>query len=172
MGIENDISGEDYLAELKMNIPDEMKAPLVQNMLATFWVSTVLQFAQKVGTEESMEVIGPMMENIGISKAESMLRVMPPLENNALGLGAWTNTWEELMGIEGYIESASPERVVKIVTKCPIADGKADKVVCDLFACSLKGAGSVISPGFMFHQTHSLLKGDKNCRWVIERIKE
>jgi hypothetical protein len=24
----------------------------------------------------------------------------------------------------------------------------------------------------MFYQTHGLMKGDKYCRWIIERIKE
>ena len=45
-------------------------------------------------------------------------------------------------------------------------------VLCALFACSRKGAGSVISPGFLFNPTHSLMKDDKKCRWVIERKSE
>ncbi|MGD1060820.1 MAG: hypothetical protein ABR879_05125 [Methanomassiliicoccales archaeon] len=158
--------------EPRLPIPDEMKGPLVQQMLATFWLSTVLTFIKQAGTEESMQVMGPMMVNIGISKAESMLRMMPPLENNALGFAAWTNSWEELLGVEGRIEEASPERVVKVNTKCPLAEGGGQQVMCDLLACSLKGAGSVIAPGYMYHQTHGLLKGDKYCRWVIENIKE
>ena len=97
--------------------------------------------------------------------------MIPPLEKNALGFAAWTNTWEEMLGIEGYIESASQEKVVKINTKCPLAEAGKMPVVCDLLACSLKGAGSVINPDFMFYYTNSLMKGDKNCRWVIERIK-
>lgn len=116
--------------------------------------------------------MGPTLENIGVSKAESMLRMIPPLEPNALGFAAWTNSWEDMMGIEGEIESASPERVVKVITKCPFAEQEGNtQLMCDLFACTLKGAGSVISPGFMFYQTHGFLRGDKYCRWVIERIK-
>ncbi|HVO78247.1 MAG TPA: hypothetical protein VMS79_05200 [Methanomassiliicoccales archaeon] len=130
-----------------------------------------MTFIKRAGTEDSMQVMGPMMVNMGRSKAESMLRIMPPLEKNALGFAAWTNTWEEMLGIEGRIESASPDRVVKVVTKCPLAEQGVDKVTCDLLACSLKGAGEVISPGYMFYQTQSLLEGDKNCRWVIERVK-
>jgi predicted ArsR family transcriptional regulator len=160
------------LTELKINIPDEMRAPLVQNMLATFWMSTVLAFAQKYGTEESLEIAGPMMESIGRSKVESMRGLIPPLEENALGLGAWGESWSDLMGIEGENVEVGPERCVRIDTKCPVADAKADPVVCDLMTCSLKGAGSVIAPGFIVYRTHSMTKGDKYCRYVIERAKE
>jgi hypothetical protein len=159
------------LSELSMEIPDQMKGPLVQQMLATFWISTVVGFIKQAGTEESMQVMGPMLENIGRSKAESMLRMIPPLESNALGFAAWTNTWEEMMGIEGHIESASPEKVVKVITKCPFAQESHTPVMCDLLACCLKGAGSVIRPGFMFYQTHGFLRGDDHCRWVIERVR-
>ncbi|MCU0861411.1 MAG: L-2-amino-thiazoline-4-carboxylic acid hydrolase [Methanomassiliicoccales archaeon] len=159
------------MSEYVIPIPEEQKGPLVQQMLATFWVSTVLGFIKQAGTEESMQIMGPMMENIGRSKAESMLRVMPPLEDNALGFAAWTNTWEELMGIEGRIIEASPERVVKVVDKCPLAEGGARPVMCELLSCSLKGAGSVISPGFIFYTTHTITQGDKQCRWVIEHKK-
>ena len=96
------------MQEVRMEIPDHMKAPMVQEILVTFWISTVLGFVKQAGMEESMQVMGPMIESIGRSKAESMLRMIPPLENNALGLDAWTNTWEDLIRIEGYIESASP----------------------------------------------------------------
>lgn len=155
-----------------MEMDERMKGPFVQNMLATFWMSTVFGFVKLVGSEEAMQVMGPTLENIGVSKAQSMLKVIPPLEPNALGFAAWTNLWEEMMGIVGDFESASPERVVKIITKCPFAEQEGNtQMMCDLFSCTLKGAGSVISPGFMFHQTHGFLKGDKYCRWVIERIK-
>jgi predicted hydrocarbon binding protein len=126
---------------------------------------------KKAGTEESMEIMGPMMENIGVAKAQSMMKVIPKLEDNALGFAAWTNTWEELLGIEGHIAESSPERVVKIITKCPLAEEGVSPVMCDLLACSLKGAGSVISPDFFFFNTHMKTRGDDKCRWVIERKK-
>ena len=161
------------MSELSMNIPDEKQAPMVAQMLGTFWMSTILAFVKHAGTEESMQVMGPMLVNIGRSKAESMMRVLPPFEKNALGFAKWTNGWEDMMGIEGVITEASPERVVKVITKCPLAEQEgASPIMCDLFACSLKGSGSVIAPGFMFHQTHNPMRGDKNCRWVIERIKD
>jgi len=161
------------LPEFRMEIPDEMKAPMVAQMMGTFWMSTILAFIKKAGTEESMQVMGPTLEQIGRVKAESMMRVLPPFEKNALGFATWTNSWEEMMGIEGEIKEASPERVVKVITKCPLVEEKgASPIMCDLFACSLKGAGSVIAPGFMFYQTHNPMRGDKNCRWVIERMKE
>lgn len=159
------------MPEFSMEIPDAAKAPLVAQMMGTFWMTTLLAFIKQAGTEESMQVMGPMLENIGISKAVSMMKVMPPLEKNALGFATWTNTWEEMLGIEGQIVESSPERVVKVITKCPLAVEGASPIMCDLFACSLKGAGSVIAPGFMFHQTDNLMNGDKNCRWVIERMK-
>lgn len=167
-----EVYGGDKLTQLTMEIPDEKKAPMVAQMMGTFWMSTILAFIQKAGTEESMEVMGPMLENIGVAKAESMVKVLPPFEKNALGFATWTNGWEEMMGIEGTIEEASPERVVKVISSCPLAVEGASPIMCDLFACSLKGAGSVIAPGFMFYQTHNPMRGDKYCRWVIERIKE
>ena len=48
------------MQQINMEIPEQMKGPLVQNMLATFWVSTVLGFIEKAGSEESMQVMGPM----------------------------------------------------------------------------------------------------------------
>lgn len=169
----SEIEGGMDASELSMDVPDEMKAPMVAQMMGTFWMSTILAFVKQAGTEESMQVMGPMMVNIGISKAESMVKVLPPFEKNALGFAKWTNGWEEMMGIEGVITEASSERVVKVVTKCPIAEEEgASPIICDLFTCCLKGAGSVIAPGFMFYQTHNPMRGDKNCRWVIERIKD
>jgi hypothetical protein len=164
-------SGE--TADFSLGLPDEKKAPAVAQMMGTFWMTTILSFASKAGTEESMAVMGPTLERIGVSKAESMTRVLPPFEKNALGFAKWTNGWEEMMGIEGEIVEASPERVVKVISKCPIADeAGASPLICDLFSCSLKGAGKVIAPGFMFYQTHNPMRGDKYCRWVIERFKE
>jgi hypothetical protein len=160
-------------ADFSLGLQDEMKAPAVAEMMATFWMTTILSFATKLGSEESMSVVGPALERIGVAKAESMKKVLPPFEKNALGFAKWSNGWEEMMGIEGEIVEASPERVVKVITKCPIAEEKgASPLICDLFSCSLKGAGSVIAPGFMFYQTHNPMKGDKYCRWVIERVKE
>jgi hypothetical protein len=164
---------ESDLPQFSLGIPDESKAPMVTQMLGTFWMSTILAFATRAGTEESMQVLGPVIENIGRSKAESMMRVLPPFEKNALGFARWTNGWEELMGIEGEITEASPERVVKVITKCPVLEMEgASPIMCDLFECSLKGSSAIIAPGFMFHQTHNPLRGAKYCRWVIERIKE
>ena len=159
------------MQQLRIDIPEDKKAPMVAEMMGTFWMTTILAFIKKAGTEESMDIMGPMLENLGVSKAESMVKMLPPLEKNALGFAKWTNSWEEMMGIVGTIEEATPERVVKKISSCPMAVEGASPVICDLFACSLKGAGSVIAPGFMFYQTHNLMRGDKNCRWVIERIK-
>jgi predicted ArsR family transcriptional regulator len=153
---------------LSMPVPEDMKGPLVMDMLATFWLSTVLDFIKKVGTEDAMQIMGPTLERIGVAKAESMMKMMPPLEKNAYGLAAWTNTWEEMMGIEGYIESASPEKVVKVNTKCPFSEGGSE-VMCDLLTCSLKGAANVISPGYFIHMTHKMTSGDSMCRWVVEK---
>jgi len=35
-----------------------------------------------------LQMIGPMIDNIGVAKAQSMLKVIPPLEPNAEGFGA------------------------------------------------------------------------------------
>ena len=68
------------MSELSMNIPDEKQAPMVAQMMGTFWMSTILSFVKHAGTDESMQVMGPMLVNIGISKAESMVKVLPPFE--------------------------------------------------------------------------------------------
>ena len=156
-----------------IEIPENRKGPLIQNMLATFWMSTVTGFIKLAGTEKSMELMGPMLHDIGISKAQSMLRGIPPLEPNALGFAKWTNSWEDMMGIEGDFEMVSPERVVKVISKCPFAEQEGNtQIMCDLFSCTLNGAATIISPGFVFKQTHGLLNGDKYCRWVIERSSD
>lgn len=156
------------MSELILEVPEEKKAPMVQDMLATLWVTTVIGLVKEVGPDKALEVVGPMMESAGRSKAELMFQQIPKPENNALGLAAWTNTWEVLLGIEGKIDEASPERVVKTNTKCSLAASKCP-VLCDLIGCSLKGSGSVISPDFKFYTTHKMTQGDEVCRWVIER---
>lgn len=163
--------GGNEMPEFTMEIPDKYKAPMVAEMMGTFWLSTILEFIKKAGTEESMGIMGPMMERIGVAKAQTLLPMLPPLEKNALGFATWTNSWEEMMGIEGEIVEASPDRVVKINPKCPFANKDSSPVVCDLFECCLKGAGSIIAPGFMFHVTHNPMRGAPYCRWVIERMK-
>ena len=46
------------MQQINMEIPEQMKGPLVQNMLATFWVSTVLGFIEKADILKELKAAG------------------------------------------------------------------------------------------------------------------
>jgi hypothetical protein len=56
------------------------------------------------------------------------------------------------MGIEGRIVESTPERVVKVITKCPMAQEEgATQAMCDLFGHCRKGSIYVIAPGLRWY---------------------
>ena len=54
-------------------------------------------------------------------------------------------------------------------TKCPLS--KAPAEVCQCMECAVAGIGDVVGPEYVFRTTHLMTKGDKACRWVVEKKK-
>ncbi|HUL38654.1 MAG TPA: hypothetical protein VLU38_00030, partial [Methanomassiliicoccales archaeon] len=75
--------------------------------------------------------------------------------------------WEDMMGIQGRIEEATPNRVIKVITACPLS--KAPVQACESLACACQGMADELSPNYKFNATHFMTKGDSYCRWVVEK---
>jgi predicted hydrocarbon binding protein len=156
------------MAELpKYEVSPQEGAALMSETMIKWWLAAVGTMTHVMGSENAMKAYGPVMKMIGKESTEELNKKLNINSKDAIALGSLVNFWEGMMGIEGRIEEASPKRVVKVITGCPLS--KAPYEACHSLTCACQGMSEVVSPDFKFHATHFMTKGDPYCRWVVEK---
>jgi predicted ArsR family transcriptional regulator len=156
------------MAELpRYQVSPQEAAALMSESMVKWWLGALGTMVHVMGSENAMKAYGPVMRGIGKEKMEEMNKQLNITSKDAIALGSVVNLWEDMMGIQGRVEEATPNRVVKVNTVCPLS--KAPHEACKALDCAIHGMRDVVSPDFKFTSTHLMTKGDPYCRWVIER---
>jgi predicted ArsR family transcriptional regulator len=156
------------MAELpKYQVSPQEGAALMSETMVKWWLAAVGTMAHVMGSENAMKAYGPVIASIGRQSTEELNKKFNITSRDAIALASLVNFWEGMMGIEGRIDEATPDRVVKVITACPLS--KAPVEACQSLTCACQGMADVLSPDYRFHATHFMTKGDKYCRWVVEK---
>ncbi|MCX6651296.1 MAG: hypothetical protein NT131_06550 [Methanomassiliicoccales archaeon] len=156
------------MAELpKYEVGPQEATAIMSDAMVKWWLAAVGTMTHAMGSENAMKAYGPAMEMIGKESTEELNKKLKITSKDAIALGSLVNFWEGMMGIQGRIEEASPKKVVKVITGCPLS--KAPYEACLSLTCACQGMAAVVSPDFKFHATHFMTKGDSYCRWVVEK---
>ncbi len=160
--------GKLEMAELpKYEVSPQEGAALMSETMVKWWLAALGTMTQTMGSEKAMKAYGPAMKEIGRQSTVELNKKLNIDSKDAIALGSLVNFWENMMGIQGKIEEATPDRVVKVITGCPFS--KAPIEACQSLVCACKGMGEELSPGYAFRATHFMPKGDPYCRWVVEK---
>ncbi|MCG7845190.1 MAG: L-2-amino-thiazoline-4-carboxylic acid hydrolase [Methanomassiliicoccales archaeon] len=155
----------EQLKEITMS-RDEKDAMLSEAM-SQWWLGAIGTMMKTMGPEETMKAYGPTMRQIGRDWATRFVKEKGYKGNDAIATASVIRMWEKMMGIEGKVLEASPNRVVVKNTKCPLSGAMPQ--ACSSLECAIWGHLDVISPGYRFVSKHHMTKGDPYCEWVIEK---
>ncbi len=145
---------------------DEKEAMLGQAM-SQWWLGAIATMMKAMGPEAAMKAYGPTMRQIGRDWANQFVREKGFKGHDAMATASVIRMWESMMGIEGKVLEASPDKVVVRNTSCPLA--KAMPQACQSLECAIWGHVDVISPGYRFESRAAMTKGDPHCEWCIEK---
>jgi predicted hydrocarbon binding protein len=151
----------------KIKVPEAQQQAMLVEAMSGWWLAALGTLVKTLGPEAAMKAYGPAMREIGKQKTAEMVQKMGSPGSDAIGLASLVDFWEEAMGIEGKVIEVSPEKVVKINTKCPMS--KTMPEVCVSMECAVLGFSDVLNPEFHMRATHMMTKGDPHCEWVVER---
>lgn len=151
----------------KYQISPQEGGALMSETMVKWWLAAVGTMAQAMGSENAMKAYGPIMRSIGRDSTGDLAKKFHITSKDAIALGSLVNFWEDMMGIQGRIEEATPNKVIKVISACPLS--KAPVEACESLVCACQGMADVVSPDFKFRPTHYMTKGDSYCRWVVEK---
>jgi predicted ArsR family transcriptional regulator len=151
----------------KYEVSPQEGVALMSDAMVKWWLGALGTLTHVMGTENAMKAYGPVMRQIGKEKMEEMNQKLNITSEDAIALGSVVNLWEDMMGIQGRVEEATPDRVVKVNTACPFS--KAPHEACRSLECAIAGMRDVLSPEYKFVATHVMTRGDPYCRWVVEK---
>jgi hypothetical protein len=122
----------------------------------------------KLGSREALELVRPYVFDLGKKVGESAPQ-SGIKGKDAIAIGTLVHTVEqEVLKIEGEIKEASPDKVVKVCTKCALKDCAPE--TCMQFESLVAGEIDAIAPGqYTWKLTKIMPKGDKVCEWVVEK---
>ena len=87
--------------------------------------------------------------------------------NDALAIGTLVDLGDEAMLIKGRVIEASPDRVVKEITKCPMQHMPVD--LCYAWEAQCQGMVEAINPQYKGSTVKTIAGGDPVCQVVIEK---
>jgi predicted ArsR family transcriptional regulator len=151
----------------KFEVSPQEATALMSDAMVKWWLGALGTMTHVMGSENAMKAYGPVMRQMGKETMEETNKKLNITSRDAIALGSAVNLWEDMMGIQGRIDEATSNRVVKVITVCPFS--KAPHEACQSLACACQGMGDVVSPGYKFNATHFMTKGDPYCRWVVEK---
>jgi len=145
---------------------DEREA-MLSDAMSQWWLGAIATMMKAMGPEATMKAYGPTMRQIGRGWAERFVKEKGYHGHDAMATAAVIRMWEGMMGIQGKVLEASPDKVVVRNTACPLA--KAMPQACESLECAIWGHLDVISPGYRFDSRANMTKGDPYCEWCIEK---
>lgn len=151
----------------QMEMPEAEKSQFVQQTMSSWWVTSVIALVKTVGPEKALEVLGPMMYNLGKDHAIKGEMNKMVEGSDAPALASLIHMFEETMGIKGEIIEVGEERVAKINTSCPLSECPPE--ICHLIGCYAQGTAKVVAPEYTFVLEEAMTKGDSECRWVVRK---
>ncbi|MBI3184403.1 MAG: hypothetical protein HYZ28_19895 [Myxococcales bacterium] len=137
---------------------------------ATFVDTVELLFkalAERADSEELREVLYRAFYERGKRLGEKAPLERLGLSSDAMGIAVFPHLSDEGMQIEGTIVEASPTRVVKEVTKCPMQHISAD--LCHAYDGMMLGMVEGMNPAYKCSLPQCLSRGDSVCRVVVEK---
>ena len=156
------------MAEVQVpRLPPEVAHQQAVALLSRAAAMLMQAMVDRFGSEETYRIIYPYFKQLG----KEMAPLAPQIGitgNDALALSAITHLLEEqVLGVEGKPIDASPDRVVKQVTRCPLQNLPMD--VCNSFQPICDGIAEVINPQYRWYITKAIPKGDPICEFIWER---
>jgi len=155
----------DALKEISVS-RDEREA-MLSDAMSQWWLGALATMNKALGPEAAMKAYGPTMREIGRGWAQRFVEEKGHQGNDAMATASVIRMWEKMMGIEGKVIEASPERVTVRNTKCPMS--KAMPEACKSLDCAIWGHLDVISPGYRLVSNQKMTMGDPYCEWTIEK---
>ena len=156
------------MAEVQVpRLPPEVAHQQAVILLSRAAAMLMQAMVDRFGSEETYRTIYPYFKQMGKEMA-SLAPQVGITGNDALALSAITHVLEEqVLGVEGKPVEASPDRVVKQVTRCPLQNLPMD--VCNSFQPICDGIAEVINPQYRWFITKAIPKGDPICEFIWEK---
>jgi hypothetical protein len=156
------------MAEVQvLRLPPEVAHQQAVALLSRAAAMLMQAMIDRFGSEETYRIIYPYFKQMGKEMA-SLAPQIGITGNDALALSAITHVLEEqVLGVEGKPIDASPDRVVKRVTACPLQNLPMD--VCNSFQPICDGIAEVINPQYKWYITQAIPKGDPICEFIWEK---
>lgn len=130
--------------------------------------ATLLQaMIDKLGPEETQRVIYPYFKELG-KRTGRRLPKLGFAGKDAITIGEWIDFLEDqVLLVEGKLTEKSPDRVVKVITKCPLQ--KLPGAFCAAFQGQIDGILEEVNPQLRWYQTRVIPNGFETCEWVVEK---
>ena len=156
------------MAEVQLpKLPEEKAHRMAIRSLGEQCDALTLALVNKFGSEEAQKLIYPYLFKMGKQAASAMPR-WGVAGKDALAIAAWMDFVEEqLLKVEGKFTEASPERVVKEITRCPLQHLSVD--FCKSFESIAEGVCEGVNPQYRYRLTKIIPAGDSVCEWVVEK---
>ena len=97
------------------------------------------------------------------------VRKLPSPNRNSIMAAEIIDRGERAALIKGRIIEKSPERVVKKITSCPVADLGLSPYYCELMGYTAQGICKGVDDRLKFTSIRCMTKGDPYCEWIVER---
>ena len=156
------------MAEVQVpRLPPEVAHQQAVALLSRAAAMLMQAMVDRFGSEETYRIIYPYFKQMGKEMA-SLAPQIGITGNDALALSALTHLLEEqVLGVEGKPTEASPNRVVKHVTRCPLQGLPMD--VCYSFQPICDGIAEAINPQYRWVLTKAIPRGDPICEFIWEK---
>ncbi len=139
----------------------------MKKILHQFLTLAVKEMVKAHGSDETLEIMGPIMKQGGKKAAATALQEHEILERDGIAISSLIDLWEGALGVRGEIVEKSAVSVVKVARECPFAEQPPE--LCSLFGLFIDGFCEVINPEYEWCQTHKMTSGDRECRWVCRK---
>jgi hypothetical protein len=156
------------MVELKVpQIPPEMAHEQIVTIMGTMSAMILQSIVDKFGSKEAQKMIYPYLKQMGKQMA-GMGPQMGITGKDAMAIASLIHLLEKQMfRVVGEPTEVSPNKVVKVNTKCPLQSLPLD--YCLAFQGIGDGIIEVINPEYKWGFTKIMPKGDPVCQWIVQK---
>jgi hypothetical protein len=97
------------------------------------------------------------------------VRDLPLRNRDAMAAADLIDEAERLALIKGEFTERSPERVVKRITRCPVAELKLSANYCEFMGATGQATCKGVDNRLNIALARCMTKGDPYCEWIVER---
>lgn len=134
--------------------------------LGNWWNYTTSGFVDLFGSERSIEILRPYMQNCGKVTGIALSRELKMHEKDVLAIGTLVDFYGGVMQQTGNV-TTKIDMMEKEITSCPFSSSPVE--TCKQMEFISQGLVEVINPDYEFAYDRMMSKGDKTCHWVIKK---